>query len=134
MYKGTRLHELGNGQSFCFRNSRASIKEPCCKKNLACIREHVCLHELGNGQSFCFCYLIFFFLFLLMSCLLLILFSIASFLFSFGCHCCSTNNCFSCTNDKRCKEPNRIINVHLLIQEKTACISKGTLRSLTYSQ
>ena len=33
LYKGTRLHELGNGQSFCFRNSRASIKEPCCKKN-----------------------------------------------------------------------------------------------------
>ena len=59
LYKGTRLHELGNGQSFCFRNSRASIKEPCCKKTLACIREHLCLHELGNGQSICFYYFFF---------------------------------------------------------------------------
>ena len=116
LYKGTRLHELGNGQSFCFRNSRASIREPCCKKNLACIREHVCLHELGNGQSFCFYYLI--------------KYQADRFLESFlrvvspfGCHCCSTNNCFSCTNDKRCKEPNRIIDVHLLIQEKY-CLNK----------
>ena len=126
-------------------DSRASIREPCCKKKPV-LYEGTRLYQLGDD----FLLFIYYF-FLFMSCLLLILFSIASFLFiSFLTFSNRSGPCFflittvdlaylwmvvlgipvnfkaivlSDINDKWCKEPNRSIDVHLLIQEKY-CLNK----------